>query len=267
MQALCCWTAGILSIMLLSKAAIAQPPSQELSPQNVIPPTPYKAKYTLVRRGTTLGKGVRELTRIDNDTWQLRYFTKASFLFLSDKREELSKFSIVGGQVKTQWYQFKRAGTGPDILNQIVFDHEARKLLNGSTGKEIEQSNYASDLFDQISYQMQIQLDLRNHDSTLQYPLVTRKGRSKEYRFEVVTEELITLPYGKLNTVKIKRVTGKKKRQTYAWLAPAYDYLLVRIQQFEEGKENYDAQLTHLDWPGDAAGRKWSDSNRLKTEL
>ncbi len=66
-------------------------------------------------------------------------------------------------------------------------------------------------LFDPLSYQVQLRLDVMQDKSAFTYPAVI-KGNLRQLDFEVVGEEFLKLPYGKVNTIKLKRV--RKKQQT-----------------------------------------------------
>ena len=55
------------------------------------------------------------------------------------------------------------------------------------------------------------------------------------------------LPYGLVNTIRLKREGIEKHKGTYAWFAPELNYLLVKIQQIKSGVEQFEAQLTTVE--------------------
>ena len=55
---------------------------------------------------------------------------------------------------------------------------------------------------------------------------------------------MISLPYGKLATLKLERIRETTKRQTYMWVAPSLNYAMVKLTQIKEGKEQADLQLS-----------------------
>jgi len=58
----------------------------------------------------------------------------------------------------------------------------------------------------------------------------------KQYRFEVVGEETLDTPLGKVTTIKVRRKeNNNEEREIYAWFAKDFQYLLVRLQQEENG--------------------------------
>jgi hypothetical protein len=82
------------------------------------------------------------------------------------------------------------------------------------------------------------------------YDIVDRK-RLKQYRFELLGEELVETPIGKLNTVKLKRLRKEgSPRETIIWLAKDWDFLLTKIHQKENGK-SYEIILSE----GELAGK------------
>ena len=87
---------------------------------------------------------------------------------------------------------------------------------------------------DKLSYQIQLQKDLIEGRNNLKYAIADG-GQMKEYRFEIVAEERLDTPMGEVDTVKVMRSRDDDDRVTYAWLAPKWDYLLVRLEQQEDG--------------------------------
>lgn len=209
----------------------------------------FSAEYQLKRRGSHLGNGYRQLQISETGIHTLTYGTVASFLFLSDKREEQSRMQLVNDQqdLRPLAYTLKRKGTGKDIHNHVIFEHAQQQVINGRNQQPFAVT-YQANLQDQLSYQLQLKLDLILGKNQFAYPVIDRKGRLKPYEFVQLTEETLTLPIGRVKALKFTRDTSSEKRQTYFWLAPDYDYSLVRLQQFEDGQESFDVQLSAFTW-------------------
>src|SRR5690625_5259062 len=90
---------------------------------------------------------------------------------------------------------------------------------------------------DPLSYQVQLQRDLIDGRENLSYQ-IANNGGLRAYSFEVVDEEVLETPLGKVNTVKVMRSRKNHDRVTYAWLAKGWGYLLVRLQQQEDGESH-----------------------------
>ena len=77
----------------------------------------------------------------------------------------------------------------------------------------------------------------------MDYDFVNYRGQLRHYGVQVIDEEVLSLPYGKIEAVKVKLIRDSKKRETFAWFAPSLNYTLVRLQQFKEGDEQGDIKL------------------------
>ena len=108
-----------------------------------------------------------------------------------------------------------------------------------------------------VSYQLQLRNDLKTNmesldekpvsnasplKNSLSYKVMSR-GRIKDYQFEILGEEVINTSLGEIPTLKVQRIRKDAKRQTIFWLAPAWNYLMVKISQQEKGGEHYEMLL------------------------
>lgn len=67
------------------------------------------------------------------------------------------------------------------------------------------------------------------------------------WAFEVQAEEVLSLPYGHINTVKLMRLPQREYDQTVElWLAPALNYLPVRNKITQSSGDFIDQQLSEL---------------------
>jgi Protein of unknown function (DUF3108) len=87
---------------------------------------------------------------------------------------------------------------------------------------------------DDLSYQLQLRQDLIAGKKSFVYN-IGEGGRITDTVFSLVGEEVISTPLGNVKTLKIKRKHPNSDRSTYAWFAPKYQYLLVRLQQDNNG--------------------------------
>lgn len=202
--------------------------------------TPFNAKYKVSKGRLNLGSAKRQLSQIDENRFTFSYFSDLSFLILSDHRRETSELTINKQLVTPLRYLFKREGTGSDKSTTLSF--------NGSEIVDNEENNKIdadSDIhwYDEISYQLQMKLDLAAGKTEMKYYLIDHKKRDKLYHFKVVANETIEVPAGKIKTVKLQRIRKNSDRLTEFWLAPDLGYLLVRIRQERDGSEVADAQL------------------------
>ncbi|TAA48661.1 DUF3108 domain-containing protein [Corallincola spongiicola] len=207
---------------------------------------PYQAEYKVFRGGSEYGKGSRSLLQVEDGLWYLETSTDVSWLFLSDRRQEKSWFKVFDDHVVPLQYKQKRSGTGPDYLSFVLFDHRLKKVKEIGDYDEFE-AVYQPGVLDGASYQFQMMRDIQAGVKDITYPIIM-SGENKEYRFKLIGEEELETPFGKLATVKLERIRGNKKRQTYVWLAKEYGYVVARIWQAKGGSEQADLQISHFKW-------------------
>lgn len=148
---------------------------------------------------------------------------------------ELSKMQWNPAQqtISPLHYSYARRGLSKDRTAELSFDWKNKTVTN-NVQKTNWQMDIAQKVQDKLSYQVQMQQDLLNGHKNFVYQIADG-GRLKEYKFEIVGEELLDTPLGKVNTIKVKRSRENDERVTYAWLAKNWNYLLVRLQQEEKG--------------------------------
>jgi hypothetical protein len=236
---------------LQSEVMTTTPVSSIANEKRVLTPlAPFKATYELSRRGKKYGEGTRTITRNEDDTYTFSYQTKARYFFLSDIRTETSKYTY--SMLQEDWvlsplqYHFTRTGTGSDKNYNVEVDYEREGIIGKNGFQPFPQDAIIQDL---MTYQLQMRLDLRNTGQVGSYTVATKGGAWKVYDFRQHTNETIDTPLGTLDTIKISRTSDKKDRTTFIWLAPEFDYLLVALQQIEDGKENFMAKIQTLHIP------------------
>mgnify|MGYP001029643296 CR=1 FL=1 len=219
-------------------------PISALSEENAVNSTsislsPYEAIYTAYKWGDDVGNASITLTALGNDQYSLNYSSKVSKFFLSDKRSEHSIFFIKDGEVTPSKYYYSRSGTGPDKSLEVTFDTDD----NGSIVVDDEARFTYSGEFDNQIYRLDLAQQLAKGETTFSYRFINYRGQQREYGVEVVDSEVVSLPYGDIQALKVKLIRDSKTRETFAWFAPSLNYALVRLQQFKDGDEQGDIRL------------------------
>lgn len=202
---------------------------------------PYRAAYKLYSSGSERGSGERWLIQVDDEHWKAHSSSAASYLFLSDNRLEESIFYYSDSQILPLQYRYERTGTGSDHISLITFDHQANQLQEHGDKDEFKAS-WKEGLKDGVTYQVAIRKLLSKGETDFTFPIIS-KSRNKEYRFKVTGKEQLTLPYGDVDTIRLERVRSSKKRETFIWVIPEFDYVIARIKQLYKGSEQFDLQL------------------------
>ncbi|GFD88885.1 DUF3108 domain-containing protein [Alteromonas sp. McT4-15] len=227
---------GLVSctLLTLSLSAMAQD-----SQSDTLSLTPYKATYTAYKWDDDVGEASIELSKLGNNQYSLLYTSKVSKFFLSDKRSEHSIFTVNDNTVVPSQYFYDRSGTGPDKALKVTFSHQGNGKINVENGNTFDWNGE----FDNQIYRLDLAKQLAEGKTSLSYDFVNYRGELRHYGVEVVDNETLSLPYGKIEAVKVKLIRDSKKRETFAWFAPSLNYALVRLQQFKEGDEQGDIKL------------------------
>jgi hypothetical protein len=205
--------------------------------------TPYNAEYQVSRKGSVQGSAYRELKQLDQNTYQLKYKSDIEWMIFSDEREETSKFNMSDDTPIPLEYSMVRTGTGPDRDYKITFDRKNQAVISNKEKYPLD-VKWIEEQQDLLTYQLQLRNELKAGKQKFSYPIIDKKGGQRTYDFEVDGKETITLPIGNVETVRIKRLYDDDKRQVMVWLAPNYDYIVVKMYKGKEGIEQFQVQLT-----------------------
>lgn len=179
-----------------------------------------------------------ELVKQNDDLYEMHFRAESWFGNIDER--SLLRWDEANSRVVPLRYTYTRRGVGRNRDAELLFDWDKQivtnKVQNTSWKMDISQN-----VQDKLSYQLQLQQDLLDGKKKFVYQIADG-GRLKEYGFELVEEEVLTTPLGKVNTVKVKRSRDNDERTTYAWLAPKWNYLLVSMQQ-EENNKSYTIHL------------------------
>ena len=239
----------LIGTTLLLSSTLLLAENSDLNDSNAL--VPFKATYKVFRKGSELGEAYRHLTK-NKQTYTLETDSKISWLFLSDNRHEVSKFKLEQGKIVPQSYDYKRTGTGRDRVTHTQF---SSPTISTNYKSKDYQLAWQDNVLDPQLYQLVMQQQLIAGGKEFDYSLVKR-GKLVQYRFKIIGQEQLSLPYGKLDTVKIQRIRESSKRNTLMWVAPSLNYAMVKLTQYKNGKEQADLQLSWLQFTSDDAAEE-----------
>ena len=241
----------LLSLSTIAEPLVTSPAVNKMPPPDFLPkatsasfsiPAPFQAKYKIYRNGSEVGKGTRTLYTSSDGRLYFSSESRLNWFILSDYRKEQSWLRLEQDKVMPLEYQYDRTGTGPDRFSHVIFNDKQQSLQELKDNYPLK-IDWQEGLLDHLSYQLQLRMDVAQGKSDLNYHLVY-KGKLKEYRFEIVGEEMINLPIGQIKTIKLKTIRKKNSsRETYLWLSKEHNYVLARLWQSKDGKEQADLQL------------------------
>lgn len=139
-------------------------------------------------------------------------------------------------------YSSQRLFFGVSRRENLVIDR-ARALALYDAKKKHREIPFLDNYFGPLGYQLQMSRDLANTQNKYCYQVLMR-GKVKDYCFEPTGAQVLDTALGKINTVQMRRIREDQQRETVFWLAPQWDYLLVKLWQKEEDGETYEIILS-----------------------
>ena len=240
----------IFTLLLVSQG-LATHIYAEPAAQSSIQPSLFRAVYKADYKGLPISaKGIRELTRDEAGNYLLS--SQASALFASIT--ETSKFKIEGSNVIPLEYQYHRSGIGKKRDAVLSFNWETGTVLN-----DVQNQPWSMEVptgaMDKLLYQYKLREDLlAAYQAGEPWPeldyVIADGGQLKNYSFKVIGEEMIETPLGTMNTIKAARIKDSRDRESTFWLAPDYDFLLVRFQQLEADGDGFELLLREAEFNG-----------------
>lgn len=221
----------------------AQKPLETYAPPSLKPfKAYYQAQFDL---GISVsGEAIRELKALDNGQWLLSMNANTMMASI----EESSLFEILQQQIRPLQYDYKRKVFSKKKSSQQRFDWPNGTLLSSakerSTRLQIDQQTH-----DKVSYQLQLWNDLKSGLNQMHYTLADG-DRLKDLVFNRISEETVTTPAGRFETIKVVRDRGAgSARTTTLWFAKDLDHVIVKLEQIETDGKQYILLLQRLETP------------------
>ncbi len=207
---------------------------------------PFEAVFSLEARGFTVGETLwRVRPSKDGFIYESRTEAVGLAAMFSDKRVvERSEWKLVGDELKPAQYRYERAGR-PDKSRLAVFDWNGELVRNTRHGKTTS-ITVPEDTLDRLGYMLVLMEDLRAGKRSFRYHVADGKNRIKVYRLEVVGEEWMNTALGKVRVLKIVRDRDDDDRETTIWMAPALDFMPVRMEHREGGEDELTIRIRSL---------------------
>lgn len=221
----------LLLAWLLSPAAVAEDKktvTRDPAPTSL---KPYSTVYNTTAHGLSIK--LRRQLSIDEDR-RCTLTSEGSLLVVG--LSEISSFRLTRGRVEPISYVYQ--GTG--LINR-------RREVHFMPDSSIIRSLYKSEWYalpdtghtlDRMSQQEQMRMNLLAHDEALQEMTFTvADGRKvRDYTLELIGSERLQTPMGAVDTLQYERQRDNEERLSQLWVAPDWDYLVVKTLHIENGK-------------------------------
>jgi hypothetical protein len=192
---------------------------------------PFSARFSVSRGALSLGDLELKLSLDAAGDYRYHAHTVPGLLarlFSGEEIVEESQGSLTPKAVIPAHYSLQQAGNDEED-KEIRFDWRDEKAHTTSEGVTWSQHIDAGTQ-DRLSQQLMVRLHLAQGMRDMDYP-VADGGKIKRYRFQVVGEEQVKTPYGRLRGLKVQRSKGNRAPDYTIWFAPDLDYLPVRIER------------------------------------
>lgn len=192
---------------------------------------PYTAHYKTSARGIDMAI-TRTLEQGANDSYVLTNGGKILVMGF----HEVAVFHVEGEQIRPESYVYQGSG----LVNR------RRELHFDPTGGQIDslykgnwyQLPYSGATLDRMTQLEQLRLMLLNAATEPDHVVmrVADGKRIKDSRLELVGEEIVETPLGSVATLHFTRLHDSAERSSDIWVAPQWDYLMVKTVHVEDDK-------------------------------
>lgn len=192
---------------------------------------PYLVKYSTSARGMTV-----TLERELKAEGEGRYTLTNGGTLLVVGFHEVAVFNVEGTEIHPKSYIYQ--GTGLINRRREVHFTPGADTVRSFYKDEWYELPYTEGTLDRMSQQEQLRLQLmakENPKENLQVRIADGK-RIRDYELVYVGEEILDTPLGPVNTLHFERLHEEPDRESDMWLAPEWDYLMVKTIHVEDDK-------------------------------
>lgn len=192
--------------------------------------TPYTASYHFNLDNKLSGTATRILEKGKGNQWQYRFSATTPMA----TAVETSHFQFNGKTVSPLLYQRQHKVVFISKASEIRFNWKTRQA---TTVRDDRKGQYAlrPGAVDPLSFEVQMRRDLLDLGKLANSYLMADPKKLREMKFAIAGEEVIETPYGKLNTVRVKRLHDDPERQTTFWLAKDMNLIPAKVIQNDDG--------------------------------
>lgn len=199
----------------------------------------YKVKYSARISGLNIN-AIQKLEEIEPGVYR-ETLTAKNFI---GSINEQTTFSLgTEQQLLPGKYSYTRSVFGKNRSEVQDFDWTTSKVYFRKNGSDKVEVELESGYLDMITHRLQLRRDLQAGKQAFSYPVISR-GKLKQYNYRVTSKQILNTAVGPLNTVKVERITEDSDKSVSVWLAPDWDYLIVKLEQ-SKGRDSYRLDLRH----------------------
>ncbi|MEM6485660.1 MAG: DUF3108 domain-containing protein [Pseudomonadota bacterium] len=193
--------------------------------------SPYDATY----KTSTSGLSIKLHRSLSIDTQGGCRLTSEGKLLVAGI-SEVSVFSVEGQRVRPRSYVYQLRGP-VNRRREVHFD-PGDSVIRSLYKKNWYELPRGDDTLDRMSQQEQLRLTLMNMEDPRQdLSFSVADGRKvKDYVLRYAGDERLETPMGWVETLHFEREHRDPERRSGIWIAPAWDFLMVRTVHVDDGK-------------------------------
>lgn len=208
-----------------------------------IPPAPFSASYE-ARFGGFKANAERAMEFIDAETIHMSTSMELKLLGQTVSRIQESSSIQIDQETeltRSNQYSFIQSGIGKR-QRHINFAWDTA-VAEAKLDKLTIDLPLEGNVRDTLSAYLEIRKQLLAGVTEIIFPGIY-KGELEEIHYRVIGEENITTELGTFNAVRLQRIREPgSDRTTDIWLAPDWDYLLIKLVQDEPGSSTISLEL------------------------
>ena len=196
----------------------------------------FSVDYDFSINGATVAHMTRSLRSEnkagENDRYIFESSSKASGLlswFFKGHILERSNWIYSENAIRPSHYLYHRSGKKKRHV-ELDFNWE-KKIVTNTINSDPWTMDITETTLDKLLYQLKMMFDLQKQVKDLN-DVMADGGKLKNYHFELLGEETINVPLGRIKAIKLRKQNNK--RTTTVWCAKEYSYLPIRIEHIDK---------------------------------
>ena len=158
---------------------------------------------------------------------------------------ESSAFEIVDEKIRPIDYKMIDTIRRNKRESRIEFDW-SRKVINGFYKDRAIDIKLEEDILTRILLQIEIMHQKKRNRLKESYLIIDRDEIKEINISSLNSGKKISVPFGSYDVIEVSHRSKKSKRINTLWLAPALDFIPIKLEQTEDNKVNFEANLVQL---------------------
>ena len=158
---------------------------------------------------------------------------------------ESSSFEIVDEKIRPINYKLIDTIRRNQRESQVEFDW-SRKVINGFYKDRAIDIKLEEDILTRILLQIEIMHQKKRNSLKESYVIIDRDEIKEIDISSSNNGKNISVPFGSYDVIEVSHSSKKSNRINTLWLAPDLDFIPVKLEQTEDKKVNFEANLVQL---------------------